>query len=129
MGADLSIAVLPITRPKQEALGLLRAMSDNTLLAKIQYTHLDDDETIFDDDGKLIRSELMTRLEESLNIAYECAEGALRLGGYLRFGECEFAVAGGPSWGEAPDYVDDLSIIYFLGVTYDETMELKWVPR
>lgn len=129
MGADLSFAVVPITRPREEALSLLQGMSDDTLLDKIRYTHLDGDDSFYDDDGNLVRSELLARLEESLDITYNCAEGRYRLGGFMTFDECQFAVAGGPSWGDQPEYVDDLSVIYFLGVTYDDTKTLKWVTK
>lgn len=129
MGADLSFALVPITRPKEEALSLLRAMSNDTLVTKIKYTHLDDDEDIFDDDGNVDRAELLKRLEESLDIVYECSDGELRYGGSIKIDDCRFAFAGGITWGDPVEYVDDLSIIDSLGVTHDQNLELKWVPR
>jgi len=134
MGADFFHVAVPITRSRDEALASLRAMSNETLIAKLSYGTLyleDSGDTwlLTDENGEnvLNRDALIARCEEAINITYDSAEDHNRLSGSMRINDCVFAVAGGLSWGDSPDYFDDLCIAYELGVTYDESKQLKWV--
>ena len=142
MGADFIHVAVPITRTRDEALASLRAMSNETLIDKLTYGTLyledsgdtwlmtdDDGEIINDENGNPIlnRADLIARCEEAINITYDSAEDRYRLAGSMRINDCVFAVGGGASWGDSPDYFDDLCIAYELGVTYDESKQLKWV--
>ena len=142
MGADFYHVAVPITRSRDEALALLRAMSNETLIDKLSYgvLYLEDSHDTWlltDDEGELVvdengenvldRDALIARCEEAINITYDSAEGEYRLAGSMRINDCVFAVGGGESWGDSPDYFDDLCIAYELGVTYDESKQLKWV--
>lgn len=137
MGADYVGSVTPISRTRDEALALLDAMSIKEIIKRneefytvVHYAIEDGDFDIETDDDAgfvLDESQVRSRCREAVNIAYDCYEGRLRLGGSANFGEVGFAIAGGASWGDVPDYVDDLSIAQALRVTYDDTKELKWV--
>ena len=139
MGADWIGWVTPITRSREEALALLDAMTIEELLKRneefdtaVHYNIEDGDYDIEAGDGEyaLDEAQVRDRCPEAVNITYDCAGGEYRLASYWKFGkdgEVVFAVAGGASWGDTPDYVDDLRIAEALRVTYDDTKELKWV--
>lgn len=141
MGADWVGWVTPITRSREEALALLDAMTIEELLKRneefdtaIHYNIEDGDYDIESGDGEyaLDEAQVRDRCREAVNITYDCAGGEYRLASYWKFGkdgEVVFAVAGGASWGDTPDYVDDLRIAEALRVTYDDTKELKWVDK
>lgn len=137
MGADYVGWITPISRSREEALAFLDAMSIEEIMKRneefdtaihfgIEDGDFDvetDDETGFALDEAQVRS----RCREAVNITYDCYEFAYRLGSGATFGEAKFAIAGGASWGDTPEYVDDLRIADALRVTYDDTKELKWV--
>lgn len=136
MGADWIGWVTPISRPREEALALLDAMSIEEIIKRneefdtaVHYNIEDGDYDIEASDGEyaLDEAQVRDRCREAVNITYDCYEFAYRLGSGATFGEAKFAIAGGASWGDTPDYVDDLRIAHALRVTYDDTKELKWV--
>jgi len=141
MGADWVGWVTPITRSREEALALLDAMTIEELLKRneefdtaVHYNIEDGEYDIESGDGEyaLDEAQVRDRCREAVNITYDCAGGEYRLASYWKFGkdgEVVFAVAGGASWGDMPDYVDDLRIAEALRVTYDDTKELKWVDK
>lgn len=135
MGMDLAVAVVPITRKREEALELVRSMSAETIIEALRHTYLDAEFTdhlyTFSEDDPWevtgISEEMIPALEQAINITYDVAEDRFRLGTCVQFGDCKFAVAGGASWGDMPEYVDELWLVSMLGVTYDATKTLKWV--
>jgi len=141
MGADWVGFVVPISRPREEALALLDAMPFHEILRRNHDNHTvlsmnieDGDYEIpnLTDEGEeydLDEAEVRDRCREAVNIAYDCSQGEYRLASWAKHGEALFAIAGGASWGDTPEYVDDLCIAYVLGVTYDESKELKWVDK
>jgi hypothetical protein len=143
MGADYVGWITPITRSREEALALLDAMSIEDILTRNEefdtvLHHAVEDgayDTSEGEDGVdfiLDESQVRSRCREAVNIAYDCAEGEYRMASYMKYGkdgEVVFAIAGGASWGDTPEYVDDLCIADALRVTYDDTKELKWVDK
>lgn len=144
MGADWVGWVTPISRSREEALALLDAMSIEEIIKRnaefdtvITYGIEDGDyDKNWDGnlgDGHILdEAQVRDRCREAVNVAYDCADGEYRLASYWKFGkdgEVVFAVAGGASWGDTPDYVDDLRIADALRVTYDDTKQLKWVSE
>lgn len=139
MGADWIGWVTPITRSREEALALLDAMGIEEIIKRndefdtlIRYNIEDGDFDVQRPNGEFVldQAQVRSRCREAVNVAYDCADGEYRLASYWKFGkhgEVVFAVAGGPSWGDMPEYVDDLRIADALRVTYDDTKELKWV--
>lgn len=134
MGADFYHIAVPVTKTREEALASLQLLTDEQLISRLSYgaLHLEDEEEPYfdideNDNAILNREILLERCAEAVTITYDSAEERYRLAGSMRINDCVFAVAGGPSWGESPDYFDDLCIAYELGVTYDENKQLKWV--
>lgn len=139
MGADWVGWVTPISRTREEALALLDAMSIEEIIERnrefdtVLYHDIEDG--VFDvetEEGEYAPdlAQVRSRCREAVNIAYDCAEGQHRLASYFRFGkkgEVLLAVAGAPSWGDTPEFVDDLQIADALRVTYDDTKTLDWV--
>ncbi|MGA0847937.1 MAG: hypothetical protein ACO395_04700 [Pontimonas sp.] len=136
MGADFIGASVPIYRTRDEAIKALHELNDEAIKLALHNTNLDpefDDGTFWsiDDNGELqmIRETLIPELEKCVHITYDVAEDKHRVAAWFRHDDVKFAVAGGLSWGDTPDFVDELSIVYFLGVTYDPTKKLAWVDR
>ena len=136
MGADYIGATVPISRTRAEALRVLHELPDETIVLALMNTHLDsewDNETFWDypEDGdpQIKRDTLLPELEKYVNIAYDIAEDKHRVASWFRHDDILFVVAGGTSWGDTPEFVDELSIVYFLGVTYDPMKELVWADR
>ena len=140
MGADWVGWVLPISRKREEALALLDAMTIDEIVRRNEEfdtnVAMDIEGGAYDieDGGEFIldESQVRGRCREAVNIAYDCADGEYRLASYAIFGEhgeVRFAIAGGASWGDTPEYVDDLRIADSLRVTYDDTKELRWVDK
>ena len=144
MGADFIGAVVPITRTREEALEVLRTLSEDSIKLALHNTTLDsewavegddDDEGVFwsfpDDGGEptLIMKNIIKELEKYIHIVYDIVGDKHRVASWFRHDEALFAVTGGLSWGDTPEFVDEMTIVYFLGVTYDPTMELTWVKR
>lgn len=138
MGADYVGWITPISRSREEALALLDAMSIEEIVRRndeyqtvLSYGIEDGDyDTGEGEDGEdyiLDEAQVRNRCREAVNIAYDCYDGKHRLGSGATFGEAMFAIAGGASWGDTPEYVDDLCVAHALRVTYDDTKELKWV--
>lgn len=137
MGVELVTCIVPVTRNREEAIALLHEMTDENIISRLQFTHLDwehDEEMYLFADGEdseptgIDRDKLMPLLEEAVNLAYEISDGNIRRGtSVIRFGECRFAMAGGDSWGDSPAYFDELTVALYLGVTYDDSKTLKWV--
>lgn len=137
MGADWVGYAVPVSRSRDEALALLDAMPiDEIVRRNEEYNTIlamnieDGDYDIEDGDEFLLdEAQVRSRCREAVNIAYDCAEGKYRLASWVKQDEILFAVAGGVSWGDTPDYVDDLCIADALRVTYDESKELRWVDK
>lgn len=137
MGADFIGIAVPITRTRQEALAKLEELSLEEVVSRLGENsvfgfdiasggydlHYDDDthQPVLDKDA------IMEGCRKYVNVAYDVAEGKVRGAGYTRIGECWFAMAGGLTWGDSPEFYDELEIAYSLGVTYDDTKTLKWV--
>ena len=117
MGADWVGAVVPVTRSRDRAFELLESMPFAEIRRRTQWL-IDSDE--------LDEEELLARCREAIEITYEASEGKLRAASFARFGDVTFAVAGGLSWGDEPDFVNDLGIVLDLGVTYDEGEWVGW---
>lgn len=142
MGADYVGWITPISRPREEALALLDAMSIEEIIRRNEefdtVVHYGIEDGDFDieagDDSEFVLDETQVRdrCREAVNITYDCADGSYRMASYVKFGshgEVVFAIAGGASWGDMPEYVDDLRIADALRVTYDDTKELRWVEK
>jgi hypothetical protein len=144
MGADFIGCLVPITRTREEAVEVLRTLDEDSIKRALYNTNLDsewaedgddDDEGVFwsfpEDGGEptLIMKNIVRELETYVNIVYDIAEDKHRVASWFRHDEVLFVVTGGLSWGDSPDFYDEMSIVYFLGVTYDPTMELTWVKR
>lgn len=137
MGADYVGWLTPISRSREEALASLDAMSIEEIIKRnmeaetvISWNIEDGDFDIETDDESgyiLDEAQVRERCREAVNIAYDCYEGKYRLGSGASFGEAKFAIAGGASWGDTPEYVDDLCVVDALRVAYDDTKTLKWV--
>lgn len=137
MGADWVGWITPISRFREEALSVLDAMSieeiikRNTEQETVIAWEIEDGTHDISDEGEegfhLDESAIRERCRDAVNVAYDCYEGKYRLGSGASFGEAKFAIAGGASWGDTPEYVDDLCIVDALRVAYDETKTLKWV--
>lgn len=137
MGADFIGIAVPITRTRQEALAKLEELSLDEVVSRIGENsgfgfdiasggydlHYDDDthKPVLDKDA------IMNACRKYLNDTYDVAEGKVRTAGWTRIGDCQFVLAGGVSWGDAPEFYDELEIAYSLGVTYDDAKTLKWV--
>lgn len=138
MGADFIGGFVPVSRTRDEALTALRGMSDEAILNAIYHTHLDPefaDENFFtfdeftDEVIGINRETLMSELEGVVNITYDIAEGKHRLATWVKHDDITFVIAGGASWGDTPEFVDEVSLCYFLGVTYDPDKQLVWADR
>ena len=137
MGADFYGTVVPISRTREEAIEALHALSDTSIFVALYNTHLDfewDDNEQFwsfpeGDEPQIKRDTLLPELEKYVNIAYDISEDKHRVATWFRHDDIRFVVAGGLSWGDTPDFVDELSIVYFLGVTYDPNKQLAWIDR
>ena len=138
MGADFIGGFVPVSRTRDEALTALRGMSDEAILNAIYNTHLDPEFTnedffVWDDDDNGIvginREVFMPELEGVVNITYDIAEDKHRLASWVKHDDITFVIAGGASWGDTPEFVDEVSLCYFLGVTYDPNKELAWVDK
>lgn len=141
MGADWVGWITPITRSREDALVLLDGMSIEDIIKRNEEfdtaLHYNIEDGDFDvatdhDEYALDEAQVRDRCREAVNIAYDCADGKYRVASWFRCGkngEVVFAVAGGASWGDTPEYVDDLRIAEALGVTYDDTKELAWVDK
>lgn len=143
MGADYIGAFVPVTRSREEALDVLRSLPNDSIERALRNTNLDsewddgldsewdDGKTfwIFPDDGPayINRETMIPELEKYVHIVYDIVEGKCRVASWVRHDDVLFVIAGGLSWGDIPDFVDELTIVYFLGVTYDPTKELTWV--
>lgn len=139
MGADFIGCFVPMTRSQEEAVEVLRSLPDESIIRAIEDTNLDwrwdDDEhfwTFSDDDETdptLNRENMLKELEGYVQIAYDILRDRHRVASWFSHDDVRFIVTGGLSWGETPDFYDELNILYHLGVTYDPTMELTWVRR
>lgn len=136
MGADFIGAIVPISRSRAEALRVLHELPDESIVRALSNTNLDpewDDDHFWDfpkdGDPQIKRDTLLPELEKYVNIAYDIAEDKHRVASWFRHDDILFVIAGGVSWGDTPEFVDELSIVYFLGVTYDPTKELVWADR
>jgi hypothetical protein len=136
MGADFIGTIVPIRRTRDEAIKALHELNDEAITMALRHTHLDpefDDGHFwsFDDNGEpqIIRETLIPELEKYVHITYDVAEGRYRMGGVARIDDVYFAIAGGPSWGDTPDYFDELEVTSFLGVTVDQGEYLTFVSR
>lgn len=133
MGADFISVTVPIDRPKHEALEKLLAMSDTEIINRMRYGTYDpdvyEDYYSFENDEPvgINRDVFMPILIEALDVTYDVAEGRRRSGQGITIGGAQFAVVGEMSWGDPPVNYDELCVIYELGVTYDESKQLKWV--
>lgn len=138
MGADLVMIAVPITKTREEALAELNAMPFTELLDRCEnngspITYWVEG-SLYDEegpDGESLIDEhaVRERCREAVNITYDAVDGEYRLASALRLCDNYFAVAGGPSWGDAPEFVDDLEIASALQVTYDPNKVLKWVDK
>lgn len=137
MGADFIHGACPISRTREEAIEALHSLSDADISLALYNTNLDsewDDGEEFwsfpeGDEPQIKREAIMPELEKYVNIAYDISEGKYRVATWMRHDDIRFVIAGGLSWGETPDFVDELSIVYFLGVTYDPNKQLAWIDR
>jgi len=136
MGADFIGASVPVSRTRDEAIKALHELNDEAIKLALRHTNLDpefDDGTFWsfddNDEPQMIRETLIPELEKCVHITYDVLEDNHRVASWFRHDDVKFAIAGGLSWGDTPDLVDELSIAYFLGVTYDPTKELAWVDR
>jgi len=138
MGADFIGGFVPVSRTRDEALTALRGMSDEAILNAIYHTHLDPEfanEDFFtldeftDEVIGINRETLMPELEGVVNITYDIAEGKHRLASWVKHDDITFVIGGGASWGDTPEFVDEVSLCYFLGVTYDPDKQLVWADR
>jgi hypothetical protein len=134
MGADFFHIAVPVTKTREEALASLQLLTDEQLISRLSYgaLHLEDEEEPYfdideNDDATLNREAVLERCVEAVNITYDVAEDRHRVASSMRIDDCLFAVAGGLSWGDSPDYFDDLCIAYELMVTFDSSKQLKWV--
>jgi hypothetical protein len=136
MGADFVGATVPISRTRHQAIKALHELTDEAITLAVRNTNLDpefDDGHFwsFDDNGEpqMIRETLIPELEKYVHITYDVAEDKHRVASWFRHDDVKFAVAGGLSWGDTPDFVDELSVVYYLGVTFDPMKKLAWVDR
>lgn len=135
MGADFIGSFVPVSRSLPQALEALHALSDAQIKSALHNTNLDsewdDGETfwVFADDGdpQINREALMPELEKYVRIVYDVVDDNYRVASWFRHDDVLFACTGGLSWGDTPDLVDEMGIVYFLGVTYDPTKKLAWV--
>lgn len=136
MGADFIGGFVPVSRTRDEAITALHELSDEAILNAIYNTHLDPefaDEDFFiwsesNVDG-INRETLMPELESVVNITYDILDDKHRLASWVKHDDITFVIAGGATWGDTPEFVDELSLCYFLGVTYDPNKQLAWVER
>jgi len=138
MGADFIGGFVPVSRTRDEALTALRGMSDEAILNAIYHTHLDPefaDENFFtfdeftDEVVGINRETFMPELEVAVNATYDILDDKHRLASWVKHDDITFVIAGGSTWGDTPEFVDELSLCYFLGVTYDPNKQLAWVER
>jgi hypothetical protein len=137
MGADFINATVPISRTRAEAIQALHELSNESIALALYNTNLDsewdDDEEFWsfpeDADPQIKRDAIMPELEKYVNITFDIAEDKHRVASWFRHDDILFVSAGGLSWGDTPEFVDELSIVYFLGVTYDPNKKLAWIDR
>lgn len=137
MGADWVGWVVPISRSRDEALALLDEMPIDEIIRRnddfqtvLARDIEDGNYDIEDGDSFLLdEAQVRDRCREAVNVAYDSADGKHRLASWARHDDALFAIAGGASWGDTPEYVDDLCIADALRVTYDEHKELRWVDK
>jgi len=137
MGADWVGWVVPISRSRDEALALLDEMPIDEIIRRnddfqtILARDIEDGNYDIEDGDSFLLDEAQVRdrCREAVNVAYDSADGKYRLASWARHDDALFAIAGGASWGDTPEYVDDLCIADALRVTYDERKELRWVDK
>ena len=137
MGADWVGWVVPISRSRDEALALLDEMPIDEIIRRnddfqtILARDIEDGNYDIEDGDSFLLDEAQVRdrCREAVNVAYDSADGKHRLASWARHDDALFAIAGGASWGDTPEYVDALCIADALRVTYDERKELRWVDK
>lgn len=134
MGADFVCAVVPIAVPREEAHARLALLTDDQIIDRMRHGHYDpefyDEYYKFDENGEVVgvnRDVFLPVLADAINTTYNVAEGRHRYGSFLQFGEATFAMVGEMSYGDVPEYFDDLCVVHDLCVTYDTNKTLKWV--
>lgn len=138
MGMDFVGAVVPITRTRKEAIEELHKLSDERIIESLRdtnyessffeelYTWPEDNDYASEPTG-INREVMMKELETLINVVYDIHDGNVRGAMWFRFGEVSFVFAGGESWGDSPEYFDEVSVVSLLAVTYDESKTLAWV--
>lgn len=139
MGADYVGAFVPVTRSRAEALNALHDLSDEAIMQALKYTNLDwefdeGDLYIFPEPDApeptgINRTNMMPVLEALVTETYDILEDRYRDAGWFRHDDILFVTAAGMSWGDTPEHIDALGIVYFLGVTYDQSKKLAWVDK
>jgi hypothetical protein len=112
-------------------------MPVSEIMSRIKYTQFDpemdpDLYTWENDDATEpngVTPELMKHLEDCIDITYDVAENRYRHGSMVQIDDVMFAVAGGSTWGDTPEYVDELSVTFFLGVTVRENEYITFASR
>lgn len=136
MSMDFIGAVVPITRTREEAIEALHKLSDERIMESLKDTNYDASfseelytwpDSLSSEPTGINREAMMKELEQLINVVYDIHDGKVRGAMWFRFGEASFVFAGGQSWGDAPEYFDEVSITSLLAVTYDESKTLAWV--
>ena len=138
MGADFVGVFVPVSRNETEALDRLHAMTDSEIIEALQQTNLaweydEGDLYVFDDEQVkptgINRTAMMEVLEEYVKLTYRILRNEERYASWFRQDDATFVLAGGLSWGDAPEFVSELEIVVDLGVTYDKSKKLAWVDK
>lgn len=136
MSMDFIGAVVPITRTREEAIEALHELSDEHIMESLKDTIYDASfseelytwpDRISSEPTGINREAMMKELEPLINTVYDIHDGKVRAAMWFRFGETSFVFAGGQSWGDTPEYFDEVSVASLLAVTYDESKTLEWV--
>jgi hypothetical protein len=136
MGMDYVGVLVPISRTREEAKEALRKMSDEYMMLALRDTIFDpmydyklytwEDDAASEPNG-INRETMLPHLDEIIDIVYDIADGEVRAATWYQIDTVDFVSCGGATWGDAPEFYDELVIASQLGVTYDNNKKLAWV--
>jgi len=138
MGVDYVGILVPISRSREEAKLALRQLNDETIINALADTICDPtyDDGLYlwdaDNEYKMIgvnRETMFFNLDSIIDSVYDIADGRIRTATWYKIDDVDFVHAGGASWGDTPEWYDELHIAWSLGVTWDMSKRLDWVDQ
>lgn len=138
MGMDYVGVLVPVSRTREDAKYALRRMSDDDIINALRDTIFDptfsDELYTWENDNSsepngVNNDTMFSHLDDIIDIVYDIADGNVRGATWYKVDDILFVSCGEQSWGDGPEFYDELTIASLLGVTYDETKRLAWVDK